>query len=446
MTPHRAPVSPSSPIAALFRRVRDGLRRTSTRASTDRIFLDRAEFEHAAEQVVAANALTGRATAVLVATASDLTPLSSDGHRRLLPRGAVSAQLEPDRLAWATALDPLRADVVDALAVALHQAIGPGTIIGVARSDRDGATIADLIAAASRAAEAARDTGRTIHWHHRGVGADDRHPGIAVALREALPRGEVVPYFEQQLVLATGELTGFEVLARWVQPGGVVGPDAFIPAAQASGVIDELSMAVMRQAFTLARDWDAKLTLSVNIAPEQLHDPWLAQKIIKVLTETNFPAQRCEIEITEAALIDNMALAQSIAASLKNQGMRLALDDFGTGLSSLSHLRAIPFDRLKIDRSLVRRIAVDTEAAAAVNAITRLGESLNLPVSAEGVEDAQVAARLIAMGCREGQGWHYGRPQPAAAARQLLAERGLLTSRPAGGAGATLVTSLRRAG
>ena len=158
----------------------------------------------------------------------------------------------------------------------------------------------------------------------------------------------------------------------------MVSPDSFIPIAEECGLIGDLSMSVMRQAFEEARDWDPSLTLSVNISPVQLKDPWLAQKIVKLLVETGFPAERLEIEITESSLFENLGLAQSIVGSLKNQGIRLALDDFGTGYSSLAHLRALPFDRIKIDRSFVSSINDNPESAAIVNAITRLADSLGL--------------------------------------------------------------------
>src|SRR3546814_5929039 len=117
----------------------------------------------------------------------------------------------------------------------------------------------------------------------------------------------------------------------------------------------------MRQAFEEVKNWDPSLTLSVNISPGQLKDPWLSQKILKLLVETGFPPNRLEVEITESSLFENLSLAQSIVGSLKNQGIRIALDDFGTGYSSLAHLRALPFDRIKIDRSFVSSINQNSE-------------------------------------------------------------------------------------
>src|SRR5262249_13778149 len=156
-----------------------------------------------------------------------------------------------------------------------------------------------------------------------------------------------------------------------------------------------------------ARNWDPELMLSVNISPTQFKDPWLAQKIVKLLVATGFPPNRLEIEITESSLYENLPLAQSIVGSLKNQGIKLSLDDFGTGYSSLALLGALPFDRIKIDRSFVTSIKDNSESDAIVNAITKLGQSLGLPITAEGIETEAILERLREIGCQKGQGWHY---------------------------------------
>jgi predicted signal transduction protein with EAL and GGDEF domain len=252
---------------------------------------------------------------------------------------------------------------------------------------------------------------------------------IETGIRAGMPAGEFIPYFEQQIDLTTGRLAGFEMLMRWDSPmHGLVAPDIFIPVAEDSGLIADLSMNVIAAAMHHANQWDAGLSLAVNVSPVQLKDPWFAQKITKLLVETGFPANRLEVEITESSLFENLALVQSIIASLKNQGIRLSLDDFGTGYSSLSHLRALPFDRIKIDRSFVSAMTGSEDAAAIVVAIARLGESLNMPITAEGVEDAETERELIKLGCAKAQGWHYGKPMSPAATRRMLSERNLLAS------------------
>jgi EAL domain-containing protein (putative c-di-GMP-specific phosphodiesterase class I) len=270
---------------------------------------------------------------------------------------------------------------------------------------------------------------------------------IESGMRDGIPLGQFVPYYEQQIDLTTGRIHGFEMLARWEHPTrGIIPPDIFIPIAEETGMIADLSMSVMRQAFEEAKNWDPSLTLSVNIAPSQLRDPWFAHKIVKLLVETGFPANRLEIEITESALADNMGVAQSVVGSLKNQGIRLALDDFGTGYSSLSNLRALPFDRVKIDRSFVTSLGSNAESTAVVNAITKLSDSLGLPVTAEGVETPEIEAKLKTLGCYQGQGWHLGKPMDVGQVRVLLAERNLLPVKRLTAPAGERIRELRKAG
>ncbi|QNQ11010.1 putative bifunctional diguanylate cyclase/phosphodiesterase [Sphingomonas alpina] len=355
-----------------------------------------------------------------------------------MPSIALTARFGGDEFACAFLFDPAHPDTVERIAEKLISRLAQpfhaeglqlhiSASVGVARSDFDCASIDALMRSADIAMYAAKNSGRNRYaWFDLSMERElQARNELESGLRAAIPRLEIVPYFEQQIDLTTGRLGGFEVLARWEHPTrGLIVPDKFIPIAEETGMIADLSLSIMRQAFVAAKDWDPGLSLSVNISPWQLKDAWLAQKIIKVLTETGFPASRLEIEITESSLFDNLALAQSIVGSLKNQGIRLALDDFGTGYSSLAHLRALPFDRIKIDKSFVMSINDNSESAAIVNAITRLGDSLNLPITAEGIEDASIEERLRALGCSKGQGYLYGRPLSVANVRRLLAEKG----------------------
>ncbi|WP_188055520.1 putative bifunctional diguanylate cyclase/phosphodiesterase [Sphingosinithalassobacter sp. CS137] len=361
-----------------------------------------------------------------------------------MPPIALTARLGGDEFACGFLFDPEQPDTVERIAERLVSRMAQpfeaeglrlhiSCSLGIARSDFDCASIDALMRSADIAMYAAKKSGRNRYaWFDQSMERElQTRNELESGLRTAIPRQEIVPYFEQQIDLTTGRLHGFEVLARWEHPQrGLISPELFIPIAEETGMIAELSLSIMRQAFAAARDWDPALSISINISPWQLRDAWLAQKIIKVLTETGFPANRLEVEITESSLFDNLALAQSIVGSLKNQGVRLALDDFGTGYSSLAHLRALPFDRIKIDKSFIMSLNESADSAAIVNAIARLGESLNLPVTAEGIEDAAIEERLRAIGCSKGQGWHYGRPMSAAATRRLLAERRLLQQPP----------------
>jgi len=357
-----------------------------------------------------------------------------------MPPIALTARLGGDEFACGFLFDSAQPDTVGRIAERLVNRMAQpfdaeglrlhiSCSIGIARSDFDCVDIDSLMRSADIAMYAAKKSGRNrFAWFDHSMERElQLRNELETGLRAAVPRGEILPYFEQQRDLVTGRLHGFEVLARWKHPTrGMISPELFIPIAEETGLIADLSLSIMRQALTAARDWDASLSISVNISPWQLRDAWLAQKIIKLLTETGFPASRLEIEITENALFDNLSLAQSIVGSLKNHGVRLSLDDFGTGYSSLAHLRALPFDRIKIDKSFVQSMLDSADSAAIVNAIVRLGESLNLPVTAEGVEDAAVEARLKALGCAKSQGWLYGKPKSATETRRLLAEQGLL--------------------
>jgi predicted signal transduction protein with EAL and GGDEF domain len=357
-----------------------------------------------------------------------------------VPAGALTARLGGDEFAAAFLFDPGSPSEVGRIADCLVDRIGTplnlggvhthvSASIGVARSGPDCPTIESLTRRADIAMSAAKKLGRgRFVWFDASMERElEARNAVEAGLRAGIPRGEIVPYFEPQIDLVTQSLHGFEMLARWDHPErGIVSPEEFIPVAEEAGLIGDLSMAVLSRAFTEARGWDPALSLSVNISPVQLKDPWLAQKITKLLVETGFPPERLEIEITESSLFENLGLAQAIVSSLRNQGIRLALDDFGTGYSSLAHLRALPFERIKIDRSFIQSINDNPDSTAIVTAITRLAESLNLAVTAEGIEDETIEARLRSIGRYQGQGWLFGRPMPAADVRTMLSRRGLL--------------------
>jgi diguanylate cyclase (GGDEF)-like protein len=361
---------------------------------------------------------------------------------RILPPKALAARLGGDEFACAFPFDPVNPSTVTRVAELLVSRLAQpfdasgvfahvSGSIGIAMTERDCDTIDAVMRRADIAMYAAKAQGRNRHiWFDSAMERElNLRNETEAQMRFGIPKGEFIPFFEQQVDLNTGQLQGFEVLARWQHPlRGLLQPDVFISIAEDTGMIGDLSFSIMTQALVEARNWDPSLTISVNISPTQLRDPWLPQKIVKMLVETGFPAERLEVEITESALFENLALAQSIVGSLKNQGIRLALDDFGTGYSSLAHLRALPFDRIKIDKSFVMALGQNVESNAIVNAIARLGENLNMPVTAEGIEDATIQERLRQLGCHKGQGWLYGKPTSIAATRALLADRNFLPS------------------
>ena len=367
----------------------------------------------------------------------------ADRMRDVVPPSSIIARLGGDEFGICVVFEPeypetidrIAEDLVEALARPVSIADAEQTVtasVGIARPEFDCDSIDMLIRRADIALYAAKKNGRNgFSWFENGMEIELRsRNSLEGDIRAAIANDEFVPYFEQQIDLATGELTGFEMLARWVSPvRGLIPPDDFIPVAEETGMIGDLSMSIIRKAMIEAKTWDPKLTVSVNISPVQLKDPWLAQKIVKLLVETGFPANRLEVEITESSLFKNLSLAQSIVGSLKNQGILIALDDFGTGYSSLAHLRALPFDRIKIDRSFVSSMLDNAESAAIVSAIAGLGASLDVPITAEGIEDEAIIEKLAALGCSKGQGWHFGQPMTIEQVRNLLAQKDLLLNR-----------------
>jgi diguanylate cyclase (GGDEF)-like protein len=304
--------------------------------------------------------------------------------------------------------------------------------IGMSHLDSNCAGFGALLRRADIAMQTARDDDghKPVWFEARMERAARARNEVEIGLKRGIPLGEFVPYYQPVVEFGSGTIRGFEMLARWNHPvDGLVAAEAFISVAEETGMIAELSETLMRTAFADAARWDPGLTLAVNISPRQLSDPWLGEKILKLLTEAGFPPERLELEITESSLFENLEIAQSIVAGLKAQGISLALDDFGTGYSSLSHLRALPFDRIKIDRSFVSTLHSNPESWTIVKAIVNLGEVLGVSVTAEGVESGGIELRLRHLGCKLGQGWFFGMPGSADAALKLLEGHDLLAEK-----------------
>ena len=240
-------------------------------------------------------------------------------------------------------------------------------------------------------------------------------------IRHGIENGEFIPFFQPLIDLASRELVGFEALARWRSPTrGFLEAETFIDAAEKTGLIGPLTISVVEQALREARAWPSHLKIAINVSPVQFRDPQLAQHIMKLVTEAGFPPNRLEVEITEASLLEDREQVLATIGSLKNVGISISLDDFGTGYASLAQVNSLPVDRIKIDKSFISTIVKSEQTAAIVNTITNLGHTLNVPITAEGIESEQVRNELGKYGCAEGQGWLFGRPLSADTVRTFL--------------------------
>ena len=250
----------------------------------------------------------------------------------------------------------------------------------------------------------------------------ERH-ALQQDLRSAIARGELLLHYQPQ-VRMTGEMIGFEVLARWQCPKrGMVSPGTFIPIAEENGLIIPLGEWVLRAACCEAASWPRPLTIAVNISPIQFHHGDLPRLVHSILLETGLAPSRLELEITEGVFINDFSHGVSILRRLKSLGVQIALDDFGTGYSSLSYVHSFPFDKIKIDQTFIGDLRHSRHSMAIVRAVIGLGHSLNMPVLAEGVETQAQRGVLMKEGCDEAQGYFFGRPLPIAEQAELIGRR-----------------------
>jgi EAL domain-containing protein (putative c-di-GMP-specific phosphodiesterase class I) len=254
-----------------------------------------------------------------------------------------------------------------------------------------------------------------------------RRLALAADLREALERDEVDVYVQPKVSLADGEVVGAEALVRWNHPRlGPLSPDQFIPAAEHTGVIRQLTMYVLRDALGQCRSWrDAGLDLkiSVNLSGRNLFDSHIVHDIGEAIDAAGVPPSALTLELTESTVMGESQRSLAVLEGLHELGVSLSVDDFGTGYSSLSHLRNLPVTELKIDKSFVMTMTVNDQDAVIVRALVELGRSLGLRTVAEGVESADAQEMLRAYGCEEGQGYLFSRPVPAAQFRAWLARQ-----------------------
>jgi EAL domain-containing protein (putative c-di-GMP-specific phosphodiesterase class I) len=247
------------------------------------------------------------------------------------------------------------------------------------------------------------------------------------ALRKALGSNEFEMYYQPKIDLASNRAIGMEALIRWNHPEiGLVSPADFIPLAEETGLIVPLGEWVLHTVCSQMRCWfDAgldPLRIAVNLSACQFRQTTLWKMVMRTLQETGIAPELLEIELTESVIMDNIQTSSTVLRDFKKMGVQISMDDFGIGYSSLSLLKRLPLDTLKIDQSFVRDITTDADDAAIVDAVISLAHSLRLRVIAEGVETGEQLDFLREHGCDEAQGYLYARPQPVAAIEVWLRE------------------------
>ena len=298
-----------------------------------------------------------------------------------------------------------------------------GTSVGIATAPIDGKEPDQLLRNADMALYRAKAQGRgNYHFFQPEMDAQlqARH-SLEQDLRKALIAEQFELHYQPLIDLAGDEVTGFEALLRWNHPErGMIGPDDFIPIAEEIGMIVPLGEWVVKQACRDAATWPEKLSVAVNLSAAQFRNPLLPLSMVSALAAPGLSAKRLELEITETVLLQDDRAVLDALHQIRQLGVRICMDDFGTGYSSLSYLRSFPFDKIKIDRSFIRELGNDNDCLAIVRAVTRLGSSLGMTTTAEGVETKEQLEILRAEGCTQGQGFYFSHPIPAAGIPNLL--------------------------
>jgi diguanylate cyclase (GGDEF)-like protein len=368
----------------------------------------------------------GDALVTLTARLHDAVP----PHSTVARYGSDEFAVLLERLAGPEAVEQIARRMLSGLDEPLEAPLGTGrgvTVrgdIGAALSGPNARTASDLLRNADVALrEAGTSAARSYRIFDPGMRASlVEELALESDLRRALDNDEFELHYQPTVQLAAWDrVSGVEALIRWNRAGhGLVPPGQFIPAAEDTGLINQIGAWVLRESCHQQRDWAAThselspLAISVNLSPVQLADPDIAHMVGDLVRESGADPERIIIEITEGALVENTAANLDKLKAIKSYGLRLALDDFGTGFSSLSYLRQFPFDIIKIDRSFVREVDVDEDAASLAKSVIGIAKALKLTTLAEGVETFGQADWLTRAGCDAAQGYFFARPTPPA--------------------------------
>jgi diguanylate cyclase (GGDEF)-like protein len=295
--------------------------------------------------------------------------------------------------------------------------------IGIALAPQHGTDLDQIVKNADLAMYAAKSAGRRTHRFFEPVmdAQVQARRILEINLRQAMSDDALEVYYQPCISLQDNRITGCEALVRWRHPErGMVPPSEFIPIAEETGLINQLGEWVLATACAEAMTWPDEVNLAVNVSPVQFKSGTLALKIVAALAASGLPANRLELEITEAVLIRDDEAALAVLHQLRAIGVRIALDDFGTGYSSLSYLQRFPFDKIKIDRCFVNDIAEPGGSSCIVRAVVNIAAERHMTTTAEGVETQQQQELLRALGCTEMQGYLFSPAIPAADIRSVL--------------------------
>ena len=300
-----------------------------------------------------------------------------------------------------------------------HRLILTGSI-GIALSPTDGSDFAELLKNADTALHRAKLEGKhTRVFYDRAMNeATFGRLVLEAELREAVRSGQLRVHYQPKLAMRNRVVVGAEALIRWQHPTrGLLSPGEFIPVAEPTDLIVALGDWVMSEVCRQLAAWRSAatppVTVAVNLAARHFRHPGLADRVNGILQAYGLPARLLEVELTESTLLDQSGSTLVNLLELRDLGVRVALDDFGTGYSSLSYLKRLPLNSLKIDRSFVRDLVTDPDDRKLVGTVIALGRHLDLEVIAEGVETDEQRQILLQEGCEVGQGYLFGRPQPA---------------------------------
>jgi diguanylate cyclase (GGDEF)-like protein len=322
-------------------------------------------------------------------------------------------------------LASLATRIIDSLSEPFHiggEEVTIGTSVGIAIAPDHGKDFDTLLKSADMALYRAKSDGRGVHrFFEQAMDAKIREQrALEAELSKALTNDEFEVFYQPLVNIAAREVIGFEALLRWRSPArGLVLPNVFIPVLEEIGLINEVGSWVLKRACADAVGWPSRAKIAVNLSPVQFKGNRLGLDVCSALASSGLPAQRLELEITETAMLQDVATTLAMLRELKSLGLSISLDDFGTGYSSLSYLQKFPFDKIKIDQTFVRELPKKDESLAIVRAIIRLADSLGMTTLAEGVETQQQFAILRREGCVEAQGYLFSRPVTADQVAQL---------------------------